>query len=119
MSTAADKSAARPEETRAREEQSGARNGLGLGTATALIVGSIIGVSIFNLPASLASYWPISLVAMGLTTISTLALAFMFASPTRASGHPAVIDSLEQLSSMLAGHGRTCISVQAEGMETR
>jgi hypothetical protein len=119
MSTAADKPAARPEESRAREEQTGARNSLGLGTATALIVGSIIGVGIFNLPASPASYWPISLVAMGLTTISALALAYMFASPTRASGHPAVIGSLEQLSSMLAGHGRTPISVQTEGIETR
>jgi carbamate kinase len=37
----------------------------------------------------------------------------------RASGKPAVIGSLEQLSSILAGHGGTRISVQAEGMETR
>jgi carbamate kinase len=37
----------------------------------------------------------------------------------RASGHPAVIGSLEQLSSILAGDGGTRISVQAEGMETR
>jgi carbamate kinase len=37
----------------------------------------------------------------------------------RASGRPAVIGSLEQLSSMLAGHGGTRISVHAEGMETR
>ena len=48
------------------------RGTLGLGPATALIVGSIIGVGIFNLPASLAGYGPISLVAMALTTIAAL-----------------------------------------------
>jgi carbamate kinase len=37
----------------------------------------------------------------------------------RASGRSAVIGSLEQLSSMLAGDGGTRISVHAEGMETR
>jgi carbamate kinase len=37
----------------------------------------------------------------------------------RASGKPAVIGSLDQLSSILAGDGGTRISVQAEGMETR
>jgi carbamate kinase len=37
----------------------------------------------------------------------------------RASGRTAVIGSLEQLSSMLAGHGGTQISVETEGMETR
>ena len=57
--------------------------GFGLGTATALIIGSIIGVGIFNLPTSLASYGPISLVSMGLTTIGALALAMLFASLSR------------------------------------
>ena len=56
------------------------RGTLGLAPATALIVGSIIGVGIFNLPTSLASYGPISLVAMALTTVGALALAVMFAS---------------------------------------
>jgi basic amino acid/polyamine antiporter, APA family len=51
----------------------------GLPTATALVVGSIIGVGIFNLPGSLASYGPISLVAMLLTTVGAVALALMFA----------------------------------------
>jgi carbamate kinase len=37
----------------------------------------------------------------------------------RASGRSAVIGSLEQLTSMLAGNGGTRISVHAEGMETR
>ena len=41
-----------------------ARGTLGLPQATALIVGSIIGVGIFNLPYSLAGVGPISLVAM-------------------------------------------------------
>ena len=44
-------------------------------------MGSIIGVGIFNLPTSLASYGPISLVSMGLTTIGALVLAVLFASP--------------------------------------
>src|SRR5215212_12208920 len=59
------------------------RGSLGLSSATALIVGSIIGVGIFNLPASLASYGPISLFAMALTTVGALALAVMFASLSR------------------------------------
>ena len=56
---------------------------LQLPQATALIVGSIVGVGIFNLPGSLASYGPISLFAMGLTTIGALALAIMFAALSR------------------------------------
>jgi APA family basic amino acid/polyamine antiporter len=58
-------------------------SGFGLTTATALIIGSIIGVGIFNLPTSLASYGPISLVSMGLTTIGALALAMLFAALSR------------------------------------
>ncbi len=50
--------------------------GFGLTTAIALIMGSIIGVGIFNLPTSLASYGPITLVSMGLTTVGALALLF-------------------------------------------
>lgn len=60
-----------------------AGRGFGLGTATALIVGSIIGVGIFNLPTSLAAFGPISLVSMGLTTIGALALAMLFAALSR------------------------------------
>jgi APA family basic amino acid/polyamine antiporter len=56
---------------------------LGLPQAIALIVGSIIGVGIFNLPYSLASIGPISLVAMVLTTLGALALALMFAALSR------------------------------------
>ena len=65
---------------RGSEEPSAATGGtLGLPQATALIVGSIIGVGIFNLPGSLAAYGPISLFAMALTTVGALALAVMFA----------------------------------------
>ena len=55
----------------------------GLQTAIALIVGSIIGVGIFNLPTSLAVYGPITLVSMALTTVGALALALLFASLSR------------------------------------
>src|SRR5215469_12300045 len=55
----------------------------GLTTAIALIVGSIIGVGIFNLPTSLASFGPISLISMGLTTVGALALAVLFAALSR------------------------------------
>src|SRR5690348_11802979 len=55
----------------------------GLPVAGALIMGSIIGVGIFNLPSSLATYGPISLVSMGLTTVGALALALLFASLSR------------------------------------
>ena len=63
-----------------RTPEPAADRGFGLTTATALIVGSIIGVGIFNLPTSLAGYGPITLVSMGLTTIGALALALLFAS---------------------------------------
>jgi APA family basic amino acid/polyamine antiporter len=55
----------------------------GLTAAMALIVGSIIGVGIFNLPTSLAVYGPITLVSMVLTTVGALALAILFASLSR------------------------------------
>lgn len=51
--------------------------------ATALVVGSIVGVGIFNLPSSLSAYGPITLVSMGLTTIGAFALAWLFASLAR------------------------------------
>ncbi len=60
-----------------------ADRGFGISTATALIVGSIIGVGIFNLPTALASYGPITLVSMGLTTVGAIALAVLFASLSR------------------------------------
>jgi basic amino acid/polyamine antiporter, APA family len=55
----------------------------GLTAAMALIVGSIIGVGIFNLPTSLAFYGPITLISMALTTVGALVLALLFASLSR------------------------------------
>lgn len=43
----------------------------------------IIGVGVFNLPTSLATFGPISLVSMGLTTLGALALALLFAALSR------------------------------------
>ena len=60
-----------------------AGSALGLPQATALIVGSIIGVGIFNLPFSLASIGPISILAMALTTVGAIALALMFSALSR------------------------------------
>jgi APA family basic amino acid/polyamine antiporter len=50
----------------------------GITTATALVVGSIIGTGIFALPSSFAPYGTISLVALGLVTVGALALALVF-----------------------------------------
>ncbi len=50
-------------------------NRFGLPTATALVVGSIIGTGVFALPTALAPYGPSSLVAFGLVTVGALALA--------------------------------------------
>ena len=55
----------------------------GLPVAVALIMGSIIGVGVFNLPTSLASIGPITLVSMALTTVGALALAILFGSLSR------------------------------------
>ncbi|MEV0368796.1 amino acid permease [Streptomyces sp. NPDC050636] len=50
----------------------------GLGTATALVMGNIIGGGIFLLPASVAPFGTVSLVAFGLLTIGAVALALVF-----------------------------------------
>ncbi|MEO8888460.1 MAG: amino acid permease [Jatrophihabitantaceae bacterium] len=50
----------------------------GLPTATALVVGSVIGTGVFALPTALAAYGPISLVAFILVTIGAMALALTF-----------------------------------------
>ena len=64
-------------------DKEGATEGFGLTTATALIVGSIIGVGIFNLPTSLSGYGPITLVSLGLATVGALALALLFGGLSR------------------------------------
>jgi basic amino acid/polyamine antiporter, APA family len=58
-------------------------DGFGLPVAIALIMGSIIGVGIFNLPTSLAAIGPITLISMGLTTVGAIALALMFGALAR------------------------------------
>lgn len=63
--------------TPAGDSRSGPR--LGLPQSTALVMGSIIGVGIFSLPYAIASYGPISLVAMALATVGAVSLALMFA----------------------------------------
>lgn len=50
----------------------------GLTSATALIIGTIIGVGILNLPTSPATYGPISLVSVALTTVGALTLAWSY-----------------------------------------
>lgn len=57
----------------------GQTHSLSLAHSTALVMGSIIGVGIFSLPYAIASYGPISLVAMGVATVGAVALAAMFA----------------------------------------
>jgi basic amino acid/polyamine antiporter, APA family len=47
----------------------------GLPTATAVVVGSVIGTGVFALPIALAVFGPISLVAFVLVTIGAVALA--------------------------------------------
>lgn len=64
---------------------------LKLPQATALVLGTIIGVGVFNQPASLAPIGPISIIALGLTTVGAICLALLFASLTarmQADGGP-------------------------------
>lgn len=56
---------------------------LGLVQATALVMGSMIGVGIFSLPHSLATYGPITLISMVVTTIGAIALALLFGALSR------------------------------------
>lgn len=80
-----DSVASRPDAAQPAGEQpaGGQPHRFGLTSATALIVGTIIGVGIFNLPTSLATYGPISLVSMALTTVGALVLALLFAALSR------------------------------------
>ncbi len=57
-----------------------AEGGFGLVSASALVVGSVIGTGVFALPSALASYGPVSLVAFVLVTIGSVALALTFRS---------------------------------------
>jgi APA family basic amino acid/polyamine antiporter len=51
---------------------------LGLPTASALVIGSVIGTGVFGIPSALAMFGPISLIAFVLVTIGALALAIVF-----------------------------------------
>jgi APA family basic amino acid/polyamine antiporter len=48
------------------------REGFGLPSASALVVGSVIGTGVFALPGALAAYGPISLVAFLLVTVGAV-----------------------------------------------
>jgi APA family basic amino acid/polyamine antiporter len=81
--------AGRPETTAPDASEETSR--LNLSQSTALVMGSIIGVGIFSLPYAIASYGPISLVAMGLATLGAVSLAMLFAVLSRripAAGGP-------------------------------
>lgn len=60
-----------------------AKKVFGFWTATALVVGNMIGSGIFFLPASLAKLGPISIFGWALTSIGALSLAYIFACLTR------------------------------------
>jgi APA family basic amino acid/polyamine antiporter len=64
---------------------------LGLPQAVALVVGNIVGTGIFLLPASLAAFGTVSILAFGIVTLGALALAVVFGRLGRrlpASGGP-------------------------------
>ncbi|MCT1478584.1 amino acid permease [Microbacterium sp. p3-SID336] len=58
--------------------ETGRHGGLGVTSATALVVGSVIGTGIFGLPSALAAFGPISIVAFALVTLGAVALALVF-----------------------------------------
>src|ERR1700747_797696 len=91
MTHRADTSGAAPPGPASPTGEDAADHQFGLMTAMALIVGSIIGVGVFNLPTSLAAYGPITLVSMALTTGGAVALALLVAAlsrPLAADGRP-------------------------------
>ncbi|MEV6777505.1 amino acid permease [Streptomyces syringium] len=59
-------------------ETDGKTRRFGLPTATALVMGNIIGGGIFLLPASVAPFGTVSLLAFGVLTIGAIALALVF-----------------------------------------
>jgi len=56
---------------------------LGLPSATALVIGSIIGTGIFTMPAVMAGAGTVSLVTLGVITIGALLLAVLFGQLTK------------------------------------
>lgn len=69
--------------SRVKDDQPDSSGSLGLPAATALVVGSVIGTGVFGLPAALASFGPISVVAFGQVTLGAVALALAYQSLNR------------------------------------
>ncbi|MBW8824163.1 MAG: amino acid permease [Xanthomonadales bacterium] len=63
------------------------RRALGIWSATALVVGNMIGSGVFLLPASLAPYGATALIGWAITLVGTLALAATFARLARKWPH--------------------------------
>ena len=87
--------------------------------ATALVLGTIVGVGIFNLPTALAGCGPISIVSMALTTVGALALGMLFAALARrmpAEGGPSGSPMSRSLSTRATRScGRSSSSSPASG----
>ncbi|OPC80661.1 transporter [Embleya scabrispora] len=62
----------------AADDSDPAQGTLGLPQATALVIGGVVGTGIFLLPATLAKYGTISILAFGLVTVGALAIAAIF-----------------------------------------
>ncbi|GGV05901.1 transporter [Streptomyces litmocidini] len=67
-----------PQRDAARQTDDKHARRFGLPIATALVMGNIIGGGIFLLPASVAPYGTVSLVAFGVLTLGAIALALVF-----------------------------------------
>ncbi|MFE7600718.1 amino acid permease [Streptomyces sp. NPDC057494] len=67
-----------PQRDAAQQEDTRHTRRFGLPVATALVMGNIIGGGIFLLPASVAPYGTISLIAFGVLTLGAIALALVF-----------------------------------------
>jgi APA family basic amino acid/polyamine antiporter len=69
--------------TTAEPTRSGNRRTIGVGVATALVVGNMVGSGVFLLPSSLAAYGGISLVGWLFTAVGSFLLAWVFARMAR------------------------------------
>jgi len=65
------------------QEQATTQKTLGFWTLTALVAGNMIGSGVFLLPASLASFGSIGIVAWGLTALGAMVLALIFSRLSR------------------------------------
>jgi APA family basic amino acid/polyamine antiporter len=67
-----------PHDAQAATESRGQGGRFGLPTATALVMGNIIGGGIFMIPAAVAPYGTVSLVSFAVLTVGAIALALVF-----------------------------------------